>query len=112
MRRSLKRLAFGPDSQKLKKLLVIGGTGLVGSKMVSIAKGYGFEAFSTHNARQVQNNHSAKLDVTDRTSTMTLVENLRPDVVADTHALHNVDYCETHREEAFRVNVEGTRNLV
>ncbi len=80
--------------------------------MVSMARDYGFEAFSTHNARQVQDNHSTKLDVTDRSSTFNLVENLRPDVVADTHALHNVDYCETHREEAFRVNVEGTRNLV
>ncbi len=40
------------------------------------------------------------------------MKNLRPEVVVDAHALHNVDYCETHREEAFRVNVEGTRNLV
>ncbi len=96
----------------MKKLLVIGGTGLVGSKLLSLAGKHGFEPLSTHNARQVRGDGSNRLDVTDRSSTLSLVEKLNPDVVVDTHALHNVDYCQTHREEAAMVNVEGTRNLV
>jgi dTDP-4-dehydrorhamnose reductase len=96
----------------MKPILVVGGTGLVGSKLVSLAKRHGFEPFSTHNARHPQEGSSIKLDVTDRSSTIDLVRRLHPAVIVDTHALHNVDYCETHREEAARVNVEGTRNLV
>jgi dTDP-4-dehydrorhamnose reductase len=36
---------------------------------------------------------------------------LQPDVVIDTAALHNVDYWKIHPEEAWRVNVEGTKNV-
>src|SRR6266851_3745407 len=102
----------GSRLSPLKKLLIIGGTGLVGSKLVSLAGTHGFEAYSTYNGRQVQSPRSSRLDVTDRTATLDLLEKVRPEVVVDTHALHNVDYCETHREEASKVNVEGTRNLV
>ncbi len=96
----------------MKPILVVGGTGLVGSKLVSLAKRHGFEPFSTHNARHPQEDSSIKLDVTDRPSTISLIRRLHPAVIVDTHALHNVDYCETHREEAARINVGGTRNLV
>ncbi len=102
----------GSRLSPLKKVLVIGGTGLVGSKLVSLAGTHGFQAYSTYNGRQVQSSRSFRLDVTDRTATLDLLEKVQPEVVVDTHALHNVDYCETHREEAARVNVEGTRNLV
>lgn len=96
----------------MKSVLIIGGTGLVGSKLVNLAASHGFEPFSTHNARHPQADGSTKLDVTDRSTTIDLVRRLHPAVIVDTHALHNVDYCETHREESAMVNVEGTRNLV
>jgi dTDP-4-dehydrorhamnose reductase len=95
----------------LEKLLVIGDTGLVGSKVALVAQSAGFEAYGTHNARDSPLPHSARLDITDRDATMRLVETLRPAAIINTAALHNVDYCETHREEAEKVNVEGTRNL-
>jgi len=95
----------------LEKLLVIGDTGLVGSKLASMASSAGFEAYGTHNARGSPLPHSTGLDITDRNATMRLVETLRPLAIVNTAALHNVDYCETHREEAEKVNVEGTRNL-
>src|SRR5712692_4783191 len=96
----------------MKRILIIGGTGLVGSKLSEFSRKYGFESFSTYNARPLDSDNSVRLDVTDRTATMELARKVQPDVVVDTHALHNVDYCETHREEARRVNVDGTRNLV
>lgn len=43
---------------------------------------------------------------------MYLVRQVRPKVIINTAALTNVDYCETHQEEAERVNVGGARNLV
>src|SRR5712692_1474779 len=112
MSTKLEKDSPGTRLSTLKKLLVIGGTGLVGSKLIGLASKHGFEAFSTHNARRVTTHNSSRLDVTDRHSTLDLIESVRPDVIVDTHALHNVDYCETHREEASKVNVEGTRNLV
>ncbi len=55
--------------------------------------------------------HSVQLDITDRDATLRLVNDVQPKAIINTAALHNVDYCETHREEAARVNVEGVRNL-
>jgi dTDP-4-dehydrorhamnose reductase len=51
------------------------------------------------------------LDITDREATVGLVKKIRPEAIINTAALHNVDYCETHRAEAMRVNVEGVKNL-
>ena len=96
----------------MKRILIIGGTGLVGSKLSEFSRSYEFEPFSTYNARSIENTGAVRLDVTDRKATIDLTRKVRPDVIVDTHALHNVDYCETHREEARRVNVDGTRNLV
>lgn len=95
----------------LKKLLVIGVTGLVGSRTALLAEKAGYEVYGTYNARALSLPGASKLDITDRGATLELVGKRRPDVIVDTAALHNVDYCETHREETDRVNVEGTRIL-
>jgi dTDP-4-dehydrorhamnose reductase len=51
------------------------------------------------------------LDKTDSSACDAVLGRLRPDVVIDTGALHNVDYCELHPDEADRVNRDGTRFL-
>lgn len=52
------------------------------------------------------------LDITSRNDVKNLVVYFRPDVIVNTAAYTNVDGCETNRELAWRVNVEGVRNLV
>jgi len=91
--------------------LIIGSTGLVGSKVAYMASEHGFEACGTHNARKSPLPHSVQLNITDRDATLRLVSNVHPKAIVNTAALHNVDYCETHRDEASSVNVEGVRNL-
>ena len=94
------------------KLLVIGGSGLLGYKVAKMASNE-HETFLTYNYRsiQVEGCTALKLDKCDRKAVFELFEKIKPDVVIDTAALHNVDYCETHPEEAWKVNVEGTRNV-
>ena len=95
----------------MDKLLVIGGTGLVGSKLASMAASYGFQPYITQNTRKSTFPNSARLDVTDHDATLRLVREVQPKVIVNTAAVTNVDYCETHMEEAENVNVGGTRNL-
>jgi len=95
----------------LEKLLVIGSTGLVGSKLASTAASYGFEAYNTQNTRKSPFPNSAELDITDKEATLRLVRRVDPAVIINTAALTNVDYCEIHKDEAERVNVGGVRNL-
>jgi len=94
------------------KLLVVGGSGLLGYKVAELAVRE-FQTFATYNFRSTELDGCSffKLDKTDRNATLTLMNKLKPDVVIDTAALHNVDYCETHRDEAWKVNVKGTRNI-
>ena len=95
----------------LDRLLIIGSTGLVGSKVASMAQSYGFDPYCTANTRQSNFARSSRLDITDLEATLRLVEETKPRAIVNTAALTNVDYCETHREEADRVNVHGVRNL-
>jgi dTDP-4-dehydrorhamnose reductase len=95
------------------KLLVIGGSGLLGYRIAELAAKK-HETFFTYNYRpaRIEGATGLKLDKCDRAGTLETIEKTEPDIVIDTAAQHNVDYCETHKEEAWKVNVEGTENVV
>src|SRR6266480_661802 len=84
----------------LDRLLVVGSTGLVGSKLASIASRYGFEPHNTQYTRKSPFPNAVQLDITDHDATLRLVREIRPKVIVNTAALTNVDYCEAHKEEA------------
>ena len=95
----------------LDRLLIVGSSGLVGSKIASLAHAYEFETHNTHNTMPSLLPNSTKLDITDLEATLALVAKIRPCAIINVAALTNVDYCETHKEEANRVNVGGPKNL-
>jgi dTDP-4-dehydrorhamnose reductase len=53
----------------------------------------------------------ARLDKADPASIREALGRLRPEAIVDTGALHHVDYCETHPEEADGVNGTGTAHV-
>jgi dTDP-4-dehydrorhamnose reductase len=91
-------------------MLIIGQSGLVGSHLASMAEGR-YEVHGTFLTHEFQGTNLHWLDASRRGATMKLVERIHPDLVVDTHSLNNVDYCETHHEEAWRNNVDGARNV-
>ena len=94
----------------MKKVLVIGASGLVGSRAVELGQER-FQVFGTYLNHPLKGENYFKLNTSDRPAAFSLMEEVKPDLVLDTHALHNVDYCETHGEEAWASNVEGTKNV-
>src|SRR3989441_12928114 len=76
-----------------------------------MAASHGFEPYSTQNTRKSPFPNSARLDITDKDATLRLVGEIDPEVIINTAALTNVDYCETHKDEAEKVNVGGVRNV-
>lgn len=52
-----------------------------------------------------------ELDITDAAALDRAFAEVQPDVVFNCAAFHNVDVCETERERAWQVNVEGVREL-
>jgi len=94
----------------MNKMLVIGASGLIGNRFMELARNK-FEVYGTYNSHQIEGNNLYKLNVVNRADTFNLIKKISPDVVIDTHFLNSVDYCETHREEAWNVNVEGAKNV-
>lgn len=92
------------------RLLVVGGSGLVGSNIVTLATDTDTTVHATHLRTETKETDS-RLDKTDAEETSRLVEEFQPDVVVDTAAFHAVDDCETDRDRAWAVNAAGTRNV-
>lgn len=92
------------------RILVIGGSGLVGSNLVEECERRGHTVFGTYRTSD-DGDLDYQLDKTDEEATRNLVCELDPDTVVDTAAFHAVDDCENDRALAWRVNAAGTRNV-
>lgn len=92
----------------MKRLFITGGSGLLGSRFSKFTDEY--EVTTTYNKNPKE--HSVKLDITDEKDVLNKIKSLSPDLVVHSAALTNVDYCEDHQEEAYRINAQGTLNMV
>jgi len=90
-------------------ILVIGGSGLVGSNVVAECSEKGWNVTST--SLETERGSHRQLDKTDADATESLIREVDPDAVIDTAAFHAVDECETRRAKAWDVNAHGTRNV-
>lgn len=84
------------------RILVIGANGQLGSDLVIAFSQKGDEVCAlTHSDIEITN-----LDSVSRT-----LKELRPQVIANTAAMHHLESCERDPEKAFAVNALGPRNL-
>jgi len=97
----------------LKKLLVLGISGLTGYKIIKNAVDK-FEVYGTFNTRTVELDNCivSKLDITDKEKINQLFYDIKPDYVINTTALHNVDFCEENPDQAFLVNCKAVKYLL
>jgi len=93
----------------MRRLLVTGASGLLGSRIVEIAR-EDYDVIPLHNTKPLHPD-SLKLDITNRKEVFNLFRKTKPDVLIHTAAETNVDKCETQRKLAWKINVEGTRNV-
>jgi len=92
-----------------KRLLVTGASGLLGSKIVKIAR-EDYEVIPLYGSKPL-NSNALKLDITEREQVFSLFEKVKLGTVIHTASETNVDKCEIQKDHALRVNVEGTRNV-
>jgi len=88
-----------------KKLLVFGVSGLTGYKIAKIACDK-YDVFGTYNKRKTElpNCNVSKVDITNQDDLEKLFSNIKPNIVINTTALHDVDFCEENHEQATLVN--------
>jgi len=95
----------------LKKICVVGASGLVGHNLIK--KIQGFDIIGTFNNTSVnfENIPIVKLDVTKYESCQQILK-FNPDFIINATAISDVDYCEKFKDKAYSVNVLGVKNLV
>ena len=101
----------------MKTILVTGGNGLLGQKIIyGLRNKEGIRCISTSRG---ENRMKAKdgyiyetLDLTNKEDLFQIVSKYSPDTIIHTAALTNVDACESRKEEAWEQNVTVVESLV
>ena len=79
-----------------KKILVLGGTGLLGAYLVDHLKFLGFEVLV-----QGRSTGHFALDLSIRESVTKLLNQVKPNIIINLIAITDVDYCEMHPSQAY-----------
>jgi len=93
------------------RILVTGGSGLLGSKIAEIAVQKGYDVYSGYNMHESRFGFPVRLDICDKAVANRVFREVDPEVVIHAAALTNVDKCEEDKPLAWKVNVDGTRNI-
>ena len=84
------------------RVAVTGANGQLGTDVCSVFREAGHAVTAwTHD----------DVEVADQQQVNAALGDIKPDVVINTAAMHNVEACEADPDQAFRVNAVGTRNL-
>lgn len=95
-----------------QKLFILGIGGLTGYKIALQLKN-DFELYGIFNLRNPNLNFvtSFKLDVTDFKNLTKIILDCNPEFIINSCALNNVDYCESHKDEAKKINIDFVDHL-
>lgn len=106
----LKSLA---DSFRKMKILVTGGSGMIGSSFVSELAKKGHDVLYTYLSRKIdiEGGEPISLDISKRELVSSIFQDFQPDLTIHCSAVTKVDLCETNPSIAEAINVQGTKNV-
>ncbi len=101
----------------MNRILITGAHGLLGQKLaICFGRESNCEILLTDLDRTTAFNvprfDYTQLDITNKSDVKSLIASYKPDVIIHTAAITDVDLCETEREFAWRVNVDGVKNIL
>ncbi len=94
------------------RILVLGGSGRLGSKIVTKLIKSKNDVVSTYYKNKLNIGIEYKLDIRKKDATIELISKIHPDLVIHTASLTNIDLCETDKKLADSVNIKGTENVL
>lgn len=94
----------------MKQRMVIGASGMVGEHILTTLNALEREAVATFYKTPVPS--ANYLNIADEVEVNKLIKAVNPQIIYLPAALTNVDYCENHPEEAYKINVTGVQNVV
>jgi dTDP-4-dehydrorhamnose reductase len=96
------------------KVLVTGGTGLLGYNLVQALLEKGYTVYATYHKHSPQGLDEAswiRLDLEDPQQITRLFSDVEPDAIIHAAAYTDVDGCELHREKAYKINYLATMTI-
>lgn len=93
------------------RLLVTGSSGLYGSKLAALATERKYQVYSGYKRDQPASGIPLHFDVSDKNQVEETFRKVNPEFVVHAAALTDVDRCELNKKLAWKINVEGTRNI-
>jgi dTDP-4-dehydrorhamnose reductase len=94
----------------MKRVLLIGGSGMLGSNIV--VSNSAFELYPTYLRNRIAHPRASQLDISDRDSVLKRVEVIQPEVIVHAGGMTKPTACEKEPALAHKVNVEGAAHLV
>lgn len=91
------------------KILITGADGMLGESLLTQLKKKDHILFPFSHTKKTRD--VTPLEITDHTQVEKVITTHKPDIIIHLAALTNVDYCELHPDEAFKVNYEATKNI-
>jgi len=95
------------------KILITGVSGLLGNNLAYYFRDR-HEILGLYHSNRVEISrvNTVKGDISDTGDVQRIIGQFQPDILIHCASLTNIDFCETHRLFARRINVEGTQNIV
>ena len=93
-------------------LLITGGSGLLGSNLALESKRNGYNVTTTHHQNSSPPSiESYQIDLTIPQAVSNLIHKIKPNYIVHCAAQTNVDWCENHPQEAFKINAQTSHHI-
>ncbi|MFL5763734.1 MAG: NAD-dependent epimerase/dehydratase family protein [Bacteroidia bacterium] len=103
----------------MKKIVVTGGAGFIGSAIISELQKHGHEIFVIDNLSfgnrsfiSVPDDHFFKTDILDKDRMNEIITGICPHKIIHLAAIHFIPYCNQHPFESSNINIQGTINVL
>ena len=94
------------------KILITGGSGLLGEKISETLTENGDKVFSGYFTNTPKTGTPIQFDIRNNDQVQNICKKITPDVIIHSAAVTNVEKCEVNRENAWKTNVKGTKSIV
>jgi UDP-glucose 4-epimerase len=103
----------------MKRVLVTGGAGFIGSALVPELVASGYDPFVLDNLSfgkrellDLPDDRFILTDITDRVKTDGIIQEIDPQWIVHLAAIHFIPYCNQHPFESANINIQGTINIL
>jgi UDP-glucose 4-epimerase len=104
----------------MKKILITGGAGFIGSAIIDKLLTLGHEVFVLDNLSfgkrdfipAISDRHFYNIDILDDNLVNECISSIKPNILVHLAAIHFIPYCNAHPFESAKINIQGTRNIL